>query len=209
MNSRAPRRPSLIFLVVMLASASVVGLVIIVSPYIAFHEPGAISFGASLNSTEISQNQTIRVTVSDRNTLLFANQLPLSKDWGVSSLPEGSCLSDEYPFGVAVFQGRYGMDNVSSAKVLKLYVPGVLDPCLSNGLGNSVEFKPHQNISASVRLNGYYTSGETPAPGGGFIAGIFHPFLPGEYTLVAGDQWGHVQILYFQVKGTSPQGFLI
>jgi len=209
MTNRAPRRPSLLILVVLLASASVVGLVIIVSPYIAFHEPGAISFGASLNSTEISQNQTIRVTVSDRNTLLFANQLYLSKDWKVSSLPEGSCLSDEYPFGVAVFQGRYTMDNVSSAKVLKLYVPGVLDPCLSNGLGSSVEFKPQQNVSASVRLNGYYTAGETPAPGGGFIAGIFHPFLPGEYTLVAGDEWGHVQILYFQVKGASPQGFLI
>jgi len=192
---------------VILAAASAVSLLVIVSPFIAFHNPGAISFGASLNSTEMSQNQAIRVTVSDRNSLLFADELSLSRDWRVPSLPQGSCVSDEYPFGIAVFQGLYTIGNVSSARVLKLYVPGVVNPCLSNGLGSSIEFKPQQNISTSVELNGYYTAGETPSPGGGYIAGVFHPFLPGEYTLVAGDEWGHVQILYFEVKGTSPQSF--
>jgi hypothetical protein len=36
---------------------------------------------------------------------------------------------------------------------------------------------------------------------------VLHPFLPGVYTLVAGDEWGHIKVLYFQVGGIALQDF--
>jgi hypothetical protein len=36
---------------------------------------------------------------------------------------------------------------------------------------------------------------------------VLHPFVPGVYTVVAGDEWGHIKILYFQVGGISLQSF--
>jgi hypothetical protein len=193
----------------MLTSASVVSLLIVVSPYILIsHDPGAISLGASLNSTNVSQNQTIRVTASDRNSLRFADELPLSEDWGVQNLTLGACVFPAvYPFGVAIFQGKYTPDNVSSAKSLLLYpdFPGEVYSCPSAYISRDyIKFRPLQNISLSMRFSGYYTYGFTPVPGlpGGTL-GIHHPFAPGEYTLVAGDEWGHVKMSYFQVTTSS------
>jgi hypothetical protein len=37
--------------------------------------------------------------------------------------------------------------------------------------------------------------------------GVVHPFLPGEYTVVVGDAWGHTVLKYFQVTGMSLQSF--
>jgi len=36
-----------------------------------------------------------------------------------------------------------------------------------------------------------------------FTQGVLHPFLQGEYTVAAGDEWGHLDILYFQVTSSS------
>jgi len=199
MISHAPKSPSPIIFAVILASASVVGLLIIVSPYIlTYHDPGAISIGVSLNSTDVSQNQTIKVTVSDRNNLRFADELPLSGDWRVQNLSMGPCASyTANPYGIAVYQGRYAIDNISSAKSMVIYAPGFYG-CPGFSFSNSFTFKPLQNATSYVELKGYWTAGETP-----ISEGVLHPFLPGEYTLVAGDEWGHVDILYFLVT-TSP-----
>src|ERR1039457_4589917 len=108
MTGRAASRPSPIIFAVILASASIVSLLIIVSPYIlTLHDPGAISISASLNPTEVGQNQTVKVTVSDVNGLRIPNELPLSGDWRVQNLSMGPCFAyTAYPYGVAVYQGR-------------------------------------------------------------------------------------------------------
>jgi hypothetical protein len=50
MTSHGAKSPSPIIFAVILASASIVSLLIIVSPYIAiYHDPSAISFSVSLN----------------------------------------------------------------------------------------------------------------------------------------------------------------
>ena len=199
MNSHAPSRPSPIIFAVILASASVVSLLIVVSPYIlTYHDPGAISVSASLNPTEVGQNQTIKVTVSDVNGLRIPNELPLSGDWRVQNLSMGPCASyTAYPYGIGVYQGRYTVDNISSAKSMVIYAPGFYG-CGGFSFSNSFTFKPLQNASSYVELKGYWTAGETP-----ISEGVLHPFLQGEYTVVAGDEWGHVDILYFQVTSSS------
>ena len=204
MTGRAASRPSPIIFAVILASASIVSLLIVVSPYIlTFHDPGAISVSASVNPTEVGQNQAIKVTVSDVNGLRIPNELPLSGDWRVQNLSMGPCFFyTAYPYGIAVYQGRYTVDNVSSAKSIMIYAPGISN-CPTESISNSFTFKPLQNASSSVQLKGYWTEGVTTHPGGVFTQGVLHPFLQGEYTVVAGDEWGHVDILYFQVTSSS------
>jgi hypothetical protein len=171
------------------------------------HDSSAVSISASLNATVVGANQTIKVTVTDRNTLRLPNELPLSGNWRVQNLSLGPCYPyASYPFGIAVFQGRYVLSNISSAKTLVIYAPGIYN-CPSEGIASSFGFEPLQNTSSYVNLQGYWTTGETPNQYGGFSQGVLHPFLPGEYTVAAGDEWGHVEILYFQVTGISLQGF--
>ncbi|MDV3292646.1 MAG: hypothetical protein LYZ70_00060 [Nitrososphaerales archaeon] len=198
------RTKSLVIAVI--AVAAVATLLVVLSPYLfTFHDPGAVNINASFNATTVAQNQTIRVSVTDRNSLHFTNELPLSGDWRVQNLSMGPCAS--FPFGIALYQGRYTIDNISSAKTVEMYAPG---PYFCKGIEafvNSFKFMPLQSVSGYVDLKGYWTAGETAHPNGGVSEGVLHPFVPGVYTLVAGDEWGHITILYFQVSGISLEGF--
>ena len=199
---RIAKSPSPIIFAVLLASASVTSLLIVVSPFVVtYHDAGAVSIGASLNSTEFSPNQTIRVTVSDRNSLHFADVLPISDNFRIQNLSSSPC-GGLFPLGVAVFQGRYDLDNVSSAKAIEIFDDFGFFGCPAIGITNTFTFKPLQNVTRETDLNGYWTAGETPHPGGGVSEGVLHPFLPGEYTLAVGDEWGNLLFLHFAV--TAP-----
>jgi len=99
---------------------------------------------------------------------------------------------------VAVFQGSYGLDNVLSGKELDVYDPFAINGCGSLALGNSFMFKPGQNVTASSQFNGYYT--------GQRADDSVHQFPPGEYTVLAGDAWGHMEVLHFEVTSSSTPG---
>ena len=165
MTSSAPSGPSAIIFAVILTTASIVSLLIIVSPYIlTYHDPGAVSISASLNPTEVGQNQTIKVTVSDVNGLRIPNELPLSGDWRVQNLSMGPCFFyTAYPYGIAVYQGRYTVDNVSSAKSMMIYAPGISN-CPTESIANSFTFKPLQNASSYVELQGLLDGGGDAQP---------------------------------------------
>ena len=96
------------------------------SPYfLASRDPSALAFGASVNATDISQNQTLRVDVSVRNNLGLGNTVPLSGDWKVQNLTMGPCSFYEYyPYGIAVYQGRFTRENISSGTQVEIYAPG-------------------------------------------------------------------------------------
>lgn len=108
-----------------------------------------------------------------------------------------------YPLGIAVFQGRYALDNISSARAIAIYDIYSGYFCGAMTIANSFTFGPLQGVSRYVDLGGYWTAGETAHPGGGVSEGVLHPFVPGVYTLVAGDGWGHIKILYFQVVSAA------
>jgi hypothetical protein len=196
----ATKGPSAIFFVAILAVASAASLLIVVSPYVfVSHDPGALSFRASLNSTSVMLNQTVKVTVSESSSLRLPDELPLSGQWVVQNMSMGPCsFGNVYPFGVAVFQGRYALGNVSSAKTMPMYAPGGY-MCGVATSADSITLKPQQVVSTYADLEGYWTEGYTPHPGGGVSEGVLHPFAPGNYTVVAGDEWGHAEFLYFQV----------
>jgi hypothetical protein len=208
---RAAGRLSPIIFVAMLLVASMASFLIAFSPFILVsHDPDAVSMSASLNSTEVGQNQTLKVTIADRNTLRIPDELPLSADWRVQNLSLGACLFPaQYPFGIAVFQGRYAVGNVSSAgsplAPAADFLPNAVHSCPPSG--STVKFGPLQSITFAEEVSGYYTSGFTPVPGqSGSTFGVHHLFAPGEYTLAVGDEWGHVQMLYFQVTNPNRSG---
>jgi hypothetical protein len=198
LTSHSPRRPSPVIFAAILASAAILSLLITISPYLfTHHDPGAISIGASLNPTTVSPNQTIKVTVSDKNGLQYsADELSLPADWALApNLTMGPQCGPPLPFGVAVFEGSYDLGTVLSGKELIVNDPFAINGCGSFPLGDSFTFKPGQNVSASTQLDGYYTGERTDDS--------VHPFTPGEYTVLVGDAWGHMEVLHFEVTSAS------
>ena len=144
------------------------------------------------------QNQTVRVTLADTNFLPFPN---VPSDGGVframnlSTSPCGG-LS---PFGVAAYQGRYTLANISAAKKVEVFDVFSAYFCPAMVISEAYRLGPFQTATRHVDMSGYWTNGLTQHQGGGVSQGVLHPFTLGTYTLVIADAWGHVKILYFQV----------
>ncbi|MDG7005834.1 MAG: hypothetical protein JRM86_02750 [Nitrososphaerota archaeon] len=200
-SGAAGKGPSALIFVAILVAASALSFSVAMSPFIIVsHDPSALRLTASLNSTSIQRNGTLGVTVSEASSLRVPVELPLARDWAVQNLTAGVCPDPAaYPFGVAVFQGVYGRGNASSAVALPLIPPGGSYMCGLAGRGDSARFPPLAEVTLTDSFSGYFTSGYTELPGGGASPGVFHAFSPGRYTLVAGDEWGHLVFLYFQV----------
>ena len=185
-------------MIVLIAVVAVATIVLFLA-FFTFHDQSGVGFGASLNATTITQNQTVRVNLYDWNTLDFKNSLPESDGLRALNLSSGPC-GGLYPTGIAVYEGAYDLNNYSSTSPLAIYAPGIYS-CPLEVISNSFTFAPLQNITAYVDLSGYWTPGETLHPGGGASDGVLHPFLPGVYTVITGDAWGRTKLLYFRVSG--------
>jgi hypothetical protein len=59
--------------------------------------------------------------------------------------------------------------------------------------GSSGQYYP---MNATISVGGYWTWDRTMNPSAN---PVFHPFEPGIYTVVAGDEWGNVVLLHFTV----------
>jgi hypothetical protein len=195
-----------VFLVIALAVV-VVGLLEIPSPsFPALSDPTALSLNVSLNPAMVAQNRTVAVVLSDTNLLPFVNRPSDPGTLKALNLSAGPC-DGTYPMGIAVYQGRLDLGNVSAAKAIPIYdIYSVYFCPLMPYASPTFTFSPLQSVTSHVDLNGYWSRGETVHPGGGVSEGVLHPFIPGVYTVVAGDEWGNVKIVYFQVNGVSPQG---
>jgi hypothetical protein len=204
---RGANRASPVIFAAILASASVLSLVIGFAPYLfVSHDPKALDLSASLSNSTVLLNQTIKVAISETNDLRLPTELPLSADWMVQNLTLPPCAStNQYPLGVAIFEGRYTLANISSARSLQLYPDDTLFSCpsVSRVAGDSIEFSPHRDIRLSLAYSGYYARGSGPAAGdsdGSTAVDVLHSFASGTYTLAVGDEWGHADLLYFQVS---------
>ncbi|MCL5672431.1 MAG: hypothetical protein JRM97_08345 [Nitrososphaerota archaeon] len=160
----------------------------------AFQAPEAVGFSVLTNSTTLAPGQTLGLAMKDTNYLPFPNS-PRSR-LGMN-LSSGVC-GLLFPFGVAAYAGDYSLGNVSSATQVQVFdVFGYfLCPLISIG---PFALSPFRSVTKTAHIDGYWTAGQTQAPGGGFSEGVFHPFAPGEYTLVVGDGWGHTAVVHFRV----------
>ena len=198
-GSPKPRRKKPVLAVVLLiAAALVVSLEVSPSYTYSFQAPPMVGFGASLNSTSVVQNQTIGLTLTDTNFLPFPNE---PSDGGIfrsMNLSVSPC-GFSYPFGVAAYQGRYTLANISTAKKLEVFDVFSVYFCPAMIDSEVYRLGPFQTATKYVDMSGYWTNGLTQHPGGGVSQGVLHPFPPGAYTLVVADAWGHSEILYFLV----------
>ena len=190
------RRAALVTALVV-AVAAVGALEAFPSQTYAFQVPSAVGFSVSANSTAVAPGQTLKLTMKDVNYLPFPNeQSPYSVFPNGLNMSSGVCglLG---PFGVAAYEGHDTVGNISSATQVAVFDTFGFYMCpLSLG---PVSLAPFQSVSRAAYLAGYWTAGETQAPGGGYTQGILHPFAPGEYTVAVGDGWGRMSLVYFQV----------
>jgi len=154
----------------------------------------------SLNATEITPGQSIGINVSVLNTLPSTNNVSASA-LSPFDVRIGSCPNQDYPFGVAVFQGRYFAGNVSQGTPLQIF-PDAPCPMFIRFISGYV-FQPNSN--AAVILpggNGSSTTMSTNVTVGGTYTGYSRStaLAPGLYTVAAADEWGVAVFLYVQVS---------
>jgi hypothetical protein len=182
--------------------AVVIALLAIFSPLLfTVHSGWAVGLNASLNATTIEQNQSVRVSLSVTNFLPLANAASGSSLQS-RNLSAGPCQGT-YPMGITLYQGRFTEKNISVGSPLQFFAPGTYSCPAATGPRN---LAPFWTFSSHVNLVGYWTGGQTPQSGGVW-EGVYHQFLPGEYTVVVGDAWGHTTMLHFRVNGIALQDF--
>jgi DNA-binding transcriptional ArsR family regulator len=175
----------------------------------------------SLNATQISSGHAINITASIFNALPSVNNVTGTSDWAIPGLqndylPTGSNVPPHY-VSVQVSQGYYTQSNVSSANPLKISPEGFSGPLFGVIRNNYYLFQPSSNealfplsviatehsylalpMGVSALLPGYYPLGNSSSESSSGHALL--PFPAGVYTVAAGDEWGDISILHFQVN---------
>ncbi|MDG6914903.1 MAG: hypothetical protein JRN58_04080 [Nitrososphaerota archaeon] len=165
----------------------------------------------SVNSTTIPSEDAISVNASVVDARPTPVNVSASSVWPISGLTSGVCDFGPGPVGIAFFRGYYGENNVSGAEAIDIWPP-IACPASDVLNATSFEFLPH---SDAANYSGYFgsyanstkgvsstraTVGASPyaANGTGFYYSL-DSALPATYTLAAGDEWGQLVLLHFDV----------
>lgn len=170
--------------------------------------------GLSLNQTTIEPGQTVSITVYERNALKVVNNASSSDRWPVNGLSVGPCGPLNLPVGIVVYRGNVSVLSAPGVQPLQLYESGTYAcPMILSGIDAYV-FQPLSseaqvigscspnpcltlNVSSTVDTRGYW--------GTTFLQSSFSNFAPGIYTVIAGDEWGDVAMLQFNVSSANLQ----
>ena len=130
--------------------------------------PQGLELLLSVNSTHFKQNDSIFLNVSEINALTTVNNLSSAGAWAIPGLSSGPCPIIATTTALAVFQGYFGLSNISSASPLDIW-PILECPAsfLFNGssiLGifqnvTSYSFLP---MSDTVNYSAYYAPESSP-----------------------------------------------
>lgn len=197
------RRRSLLLSGVGLAAVLTTGLWL----GIAVQNGSEIRLDVSLNPSSVPQGQTIHVSMTARNNLPLSNDPPESRAWPVENMSMGGGGCANGPIAIAVYSGRLTVQNYSSGRWLNIFDSFHLGRPFIFPLGSPFcpvthfRFWPLESIRRDVDLGGEWTLAEVYSQNGGgmYYTSFLRPFLPGVYTLFAGDVWGHFVIRYFTV----------
>lgn len=159
-----------------------------------------LSLSVRINSTQVVPGGAVAINVSETNTKAIPLNESASSSWAVQGLRMTACYASIYPFGAAVLQGRYTAGNVSGGVPLNLYP---MQPCpLLIRYISGYYFQPSSDVAVVLPGSG---------PGVAMAAGVVTSgsystgrsltvFAPGQYTVVAGDEWGSLAFVYFTVS---------
>jgi hypothetical protein len=186
-----------------------------------------LEFTLSINSTVFQSGRAVNITASIFNIRASQNNVTDISDWALPVLQDFSTQPAQCPSYVSfqIFQGYYTESNISSAKSpLQLSPVGLAPACVNLAGAGYFLFQLSSNHASILVSKPPPTFTTLPMWTSRVIAGNFStkccanvssitsipvspssapPFHPGTYTIVAGDEWGDVALLYFVVTATS------
>lgn len=167
----------------------------------------ALKLNLSTSSQVIQPGQPIGIMISVNNTLSKQVTFSDENSWKISDLSVNPCTSAQY--GIAIFNGFYSEQNATEGKPLPIFNDAALCP-VYNQTTQSYVFQPS---SGHVTLNNCvgtpseclagFDMGDQFSFSGLWKYGQVQPFSPGLYTIVGGDEWGHVSIEHFVVSNST------
>ncbi len=157
------------------------------------------------NSTVIKQGQTLGVDIWINNT--SANNLTMNYDdnWPWKKLFLHPCVVG-MPFGVALLEGSYSLQNLTAAKQLPLYQNGIYHcPMERYDKVNAYVFEPSSDNATLETPDGNFIDEVrySTSVGGFYGDDGYHALANGRYTIVAADEWGHIAIQHFTVGNST------
>jgi hypothetical protein len=176
-----------------------------------------LSLRMAINDTTLTTDQNFTVTISNYNSGATPENVSVAAHWPIANLTLYACGTLNFPFGVAIMKGNYGPGNLSSGTTLQIVESGP-QSCPSGPNFSNYYFEPHSDkatlsggclsssvceqpfhMSQTITISGYWGGG-APVPMEPTPPSVLLPLQPGEYTIVAGDEWGNEAILHFLVK---------
>jgi hypothetical protein len=168
-----------------------------------------LSLSISVNPQLIKPGYPIHIVITESNMLSKMNHLRVSDKWPIKGSSDGICGVEDFPFGIALFQGDYTAANISTATPLILDNPNVIvQGCIPSVFNvTAYNFKSTSDIATldGEAINGSATfemSAEVTASlywTGTYPNTIQQNFAPGIYTVVGGDEWGNLVLIHFTV----------
>jgi hypothetical protein len=164
---------------------------------------GGLQLRLAVNSTDLPPGGRLLISVSEFNAGAQPDNVSAATLWKASGLSVGECGNSLYPFGVALYQGRYTPENVSQAEPVRIYP---IVPCpLFIRLITGYLFQPMSDSATVLPGSG----APTPMAANVTVSGEYSgssllPLAPGTYTVAAGDEWGALLLLHVSVGAQTP-----
>ncbi|MDE1766793.1 MAG: hypothetical protein KGI27_11060 [Thaumarchaeota archaeon] len=168
----------------------------------------ALKLYLSTNSTSIQSGQAIGIDVSLNNTSPQQLTLPVQDNWPINGLGSGGCSF--LPIGITILDGYYTEQNMTDKKSLSFYFQPPCGPFNASFKSFAFQSLGSRAITECESTDSYVFSCPKMIEMRYNVAyshvlenGNFQPFNSGVYTVVGGDEWGHVAIRHFTVTNST------
>ena len=143
----------------------------------------ASSFGSS--------TQNINATIWEVNTLHSTNEVDVAPNWsGVLGISAQGCFQG-WPMGQGLLKGHYVASNASQGQLVPY--PFTFSCPAEPIILRSLTFQPNSTTAIATTNFGTPTWDINQSF-------IYQNLSPGEYTIIACDEWGHTVFAYFSVR---------
>ena len=161
----------------------------------------------SLDASTIHAGGSVNYTASVYNTRPSQNNVSSASNWATPRLIMTACGPTDSPIAFAILQGHYTSGNLSGAPSLDY---GVMSSTVFGG-ATVVSFQPSSDVASVYASMGYCNSNPcftkpvstwrvlSQYPSGVGTVVQWGRFTPGEYTVLAEDEWGDVALATFAV----------
>jgi hypothetical protein len=168
-----------------------------------------LTFQLTVNFSISSSGLTVNAVAGDYNLHASPANVTAADAWSVPKqvLQSQFCIPADNPVAVSIAQGHYTLSNVSSAEFLIFINPAVTYTCTERAPSPvaTYTFSPMDDVAMARggcggSICGYNTTvSDQLVVSGSYVHGALSGFAPGEYTVVAGDEWGNSLLAYFTV----------